>query len=175
MKYFFSLLSLILSVSFSKADSSKDFVGLLLSDIKSTQKTQNFSEQDYQCITISPAMMEKVIDLMSEKNKNEEDSNTDNNRQIIKKILSHIKSLRIFSAQHNSDTYHEYVITLLNKNKNKYKPYTTADKENTCIWLRKNKDTVIEIIQINKKEDDLKVVNFTGEMTNDFVNELLKM
>ena len=50
-----------------------------------------------------------------------------------------------------------------------------SDKENTCIWLRKNKDTVIEIIQINKKEDDLKVVNFTGEMTNDFVNELLKM
>jgi hypothetical protein len=89
--------------------------------------------------------------------------------------LPHIKSLRVFSAQQNSDAYYENVTTLLNKNKSTYKPYSTADKENTCIWLRKNKNTVIEIIQINKKEDDLKVVNFTGEMTNDFVNELLKM
>ena len=153
MKYILSLLSFILSVSFSKADVSKDFVGLLLSDIKSTQSVQNSSEEDYQCITIGPTMMEKVIDMMAEKNKNEEGSNADKNRQIIKKILPHIKSLRVFSAQQNSDAYYENVTTLLNKNKN----------------------TVIEIIQINKKEDDLKVVNFTGEMTNDFVSELLKM
>ena len=89
--------------------------------------------------------------------------------------MPHVKSLRIFQAQQNIDFYHSNATLLLNKNKKIYKPYNTAGKDSSCIWLRKNKDKVIEIVKLNKTDEDIKVVNFTGDMTDDFVAELLKM
>ncbi len=175
MKYIFCLFLSLIATGFCKADVNEDFVGLLLSDIKAEQNTNNTSEEDYSCITIGPSMMEKVLDMMSNDTEEDPAADTDTDKEHIKKILPHIKSLRIFNAQHNMDVYYNNALTLLNKNKNKYKVYNANGNETPCIWLRKNKDKVIEIIQINKQEDDLKVLNFTGDMTNDFVKELLKM
>ena len=168
------LLCIFLAIATSltcKAENNEDFVGLLLSDIKTEEYTDSTGNNDFSYITIGPAMVGKVLDMMS----NNKDADKDKDAEQIKKILSHIKSLRIFSAQHNIDFYYNGVISLLNKNKKTYKKYNSADKDVSCIWLRKNKDTVIEIVKLNKTDNDFKVVNFTGDMTDDFVNELLKM
>ena len=165
----FCLFLSAISVFPCMAETEEDFVGLLLSEIKANDCVEKLDSSDFSCITIGPAMVEKVMDMMSN------NKETDKIKEHIRKILPHVKSLRIFQAQQNIDFYHSNATLLLNKNKKIYKPYNTAGKDSSCSWLRKNKDKVIEIVKLNKTDEDIKVVNFTGDMTDDFVAELLKM
>lgn len=170
IRLFICLFLSVVTAFTCKTESQEDFVGLLLSDIKAEENAEGVSNDDYSCITIGPAMVEKVLEMMSN------NKESDKNQEQIKKVLSHIKSLRIFNAQQNIELYYNDIISLLNKKQKTYKKYTTStEKDASCIWLRKNKDKVIEIVKLNKTEDDLKIVNFTGDMTDDFVAELLKM
>lgn len=142
----------------------EDFIALLLSEIHEEGKAGG-SQEDYHCITVGPNMMEKVLDMMSR--------NTDAANSQIRKVLPHIKSLRIFNALQNRDFYVERANKLLKKNKARYKQYASNNRSN--IWLRKNRDAVIELIVLSTGDDGFKIMNLTGEMSAEFVSELLRM
>lgn len=160
------VICLLIITSNSLLKAEVDFVGLLVSDIKAGE---NSEKEGYKCITVSPSMMEKMLDMMP--------SNDAQESAQIRKVLPHIKSLRIFNSQEEeAEEYGKEAITLLDKNKDKYKPYNASKKETKSkIWLRKNKDKVVEIVMLIQNENDFKIVNFTGSMTTEFVTELLKM
>ena len=146
----------------------EDFIGLLINDIEKESSPSHAKTEEYNCITVSPTMIDKVLDVADES----EDKDTEQ----LKKILPHIKSLRIFETQQKIHYYDNAIRNLLTKNKARYKSYRAyRGQKDSNVWLRKNNDNVIEIIILSNKEDKLKVVNFTGNMTTDFVTELMKM
>ena len=147
---------------------SEDFIGLLVNKIEEESAEHHITPETYDCITVGPAMMEKVLDIT--------DDNDNEHTEQFRKVLPHIKSLRVFHTQQNIPYHRNTIQDLLSQNKTKYKLYKACQKQKKSnVWLRKSKDTVVEIIILNNKEDDLKVVNLTGDMTTDFVTELMKM
>ena len=146
-----------------------DFVALLLSNLNEEQGTgQN---EDYSCITVSPTMMDKVLKMIQEKD-------SDENDEQIQKILPNIKSMRIFSATKHPGKYYAEATELLSKKAKNYKPFKVDEKkkEKPCVWIRKNGNKVVEMIVLNKKDEEgLHIINITGNMNKSFVDELLKM
>lgn len=167
MKRFLLVFVTVFALSLSSY-ASEDFIGLLLNKIEEEGEEHHITPETYNCITVGPAMMEKVLDIT--------DDNDNEHTEQFKKVLPHIKSLRIFYTQQNIPYYTNTIQDILSQNNTKYKSYRACQKQKKSnVWLRKNKDTVVEIIILNKKEGDLKVVNLTGDMTTDFVTELMKM
>lgn len=166
-KFFLCTLFALFAAFQASAKANQDFVGLLVSTFES-QETNKETQKDYECITVSPDMMGKVLQ-MTEDNKDGSQIN---------RVLRHVKSLRIFSVNRNSKQYYSEVQELLKKHKGTYSPYKAKAKDNSapCIWLRKTGNQVIEIVMLNRTEDEgFQVVNLTGNMTKDFVTDLLKM
>lgn len=172
MKHFLSIiLTLTLSMS-AAAEVRQDFVGLLVNTLQeSGGSTAAGEDKDYECVTVSPNMMGKVFEQA-------ENSGSKQNEQL-RKVLPNIKSLRIFTASRHANRYSEAAEKLLSQYSTTYKPYRgpAQDKRKPCIWLRKNKARVIEIIMLtmSKGEETFQVLNFTGNMTKEFVTDLLKI
>ena len=168
MKHFFPMRVGVLIIAFCLLSVSmragEDFIALLLSEIHE-EGNAGSSQEDFRCITVGPNMMEKVLDMMSK--------NADTANKQIRKVLPHIKSLRIFTALQNRGFYAETANGLLTKNKSRYKHYSSNNRSK--IWLRKNRDAVIELIILSTGDDGFKILNLTGEMSAEFVSELLRM
>lgn len=162
------ILSLVLPLRIS-AESITDFVALLLNNLEEEQET--VQNEDFNCITVSPTMMDKVLKMIQKKS-------TDDNGEQIQKILPNIKSMRIFSATKHPGKYYAEATELLSKKAKNYKPFKVDEKkkEKPCVWIRKNGNKVVEMVVLDKKnEEGLHIINITGNMNKAFVDELLKM
>ena len=151
------------------AENTTDFVALLMNDLAEEQEAS--PKEEYGCITVSPAMMEKVLNMIQEKDAKENDEQ-------IKRILPHVKSMRIFTATKHIGKYYTEATTLLDKKAKSYKPFKADEKKSKkpCVWIRRNGNKVIEMVVMEKKEDEaLHIINITGDMNKAFVDELLKM
>jgi hypothetical protein len=161
------LVGMLLSLSAS-AEKAQDFVALLMSDLEEQYGVDDNDE--YGCVTVSPSMMEKMLKMLQSKDvKNDEQ---------IQRILPHVKSMRIFSATKHIDRYNTAATKLLNKNAKSYKPFKASAEKSVdpCVWVRKSGAKVIEMIVLNRKENEnFQVINITGDMNKAFVDELLKM
>ena len=171
------LLTILLCLSFLstnlRAEEKQDFVGQFVAQLQETGTDEQ--EKDYHCITVSPEMIQKMLQMAEQA----EEGNPRNEQ--IQKILPNIRSLRIFIAMRNAEDYKKQIEQLLNKKKSLYLPYQseTKEKKEPCIWLRRDKEKVIEIIALQQQEYEedsrFKVVDLTGNLNGDFVKELLKM
>jgi len=161
------LVGMLLSLTLS-AEKTQDFVAQLMSDLEEQYGVDNNDE--YGCVTVSPSMMEKMLKMLQSKDaKNDEQ---------IQRILPHVKSMRIFSATKHIDRYNTAATKLLNKNAKSYRPFKASAEKNMdpCVWVRRSGNKVIEMIVLNRKENEnFQVINITGDMSKSFVNELLKM
>jgi len=168
MKTLFSYLVVLLMSFQANAQKNTDFVTLLLNQIN--EPMENEANENFSCVTVSPVMMEKMLEMT-------QTDNSQNNEQI-QCALQHVKSMRIFSATKNMESYQNKTEQLLHKHSKRYKPLQ-ADANNTrkpCVWVRKSGKKVIEMVVINIKEKEaFNVINITGNMDKTFVNELLKM
>lgn len=169
MKYWLSFIfSLLLSLSVN-AQQAKDFVELLMNDLK--EQYQEAENEEYGCVTVSPFMMEKMLEIMQTNNSQDND--------LIERLISHVKSMRIFSATKNIDRYHAEAQQLLEKNEKQYKAFQAdAQKKDTqpCVWIRKSGQKVVEMIVLNLTEgQNFIIINLTGNMDKAFIDELLKM
>lgn len=170
MKFLLSFIISLSTVLSIGAQSKQDFVELLINTIKEDYAETNIPDNEYKCITVSPNMIGKVLQMIQNSEKKDKEQ--------INKLLPYVKSLRIFSATNHINHYYEETQKLLDKYKTTYKPYraNSNEKMTPCIWLRKNRTKVIEIIMLSRQEDNFfQVVNLTGDMTKDFVTNLLKM
>ncbi len=146
-----------------------DFVALLMSRLEEKQETAQ--KEEYGCVTVSPAMVEKVLKMMQEKNEDENDEQ-------IQKILPNIKSMRIFSTTKHANKYYAEATKLLSRKAKSYKPFKADEKKDKkpCVWIRKNGNNVIEMVVLDKKDEEkFHIINITGNMNKAFVDELLKM
>lgn len=117
------------------------------------------------CATVSPSMIERMMQLPAE-----EDNAS------IKQVLSHLKSIRVVTAANPEETprLHEQAEALAKKNARRYKPY--ANDGNKSVYMRRRGELILEIVLIaSHPEGTFSIVNLTGNMDDDFISQLLKI
>jgi len=116
------------------------------------------------CVTISPNMMEKVMNL----DVHNEDKMMD--------MISKLKSMQMLTTQVNGQKYYKEALSVLEKNSGRFVSFLTFDdkSENFQIMVRKKKDAIIELVMLMREDDNFTVINFTGNMSKDFIARLAK-
>lgn len=149
------------------AQTEEDFVGLLMSNLSESAGAES---DEYQCTSVSPSMMEKMLQVMQ--------TRSNENIETIKRLLPHIKSMRIFTACKHIDQYQDQTLKLLAEKSKSYKSFSRDAKsvQSPSVWLRRCGKKVVEMIVLSRKgNQNFNVINLTGDMDKAFVNDLLKM
>lgn len=160
MKKILSLLmTAIASVSMT-AQNSQDFASKFMQ--------QCDEDTAVQCITVSPKMMEKLT-KQADANRNE------NMAQAIQKL----KSARIVTASVHGDEYYRKAEELLEKNRQRFsrnKDFRNGSAHGSFYTRKTRSGDTVELImlQTDSVKGNAVIVNLTGDIDNDFVNNLTK-
>lgn len=142
---------------------SQQAIGVQGQDFASRFMHEVQKDTTIRCETISPKMLETLM-----KNEEEEKERT-------KSLISKLKSVRIINAPKRSVSYFQKAETLLENNKNRFQEISEDRNDETKkIFLRKKDDVILELVLLNldSLQNKLTIVNLTGEMDNDFIQEL---
>lgn len=140
-------------------------------DFASKFMSEFTKDQILHCQTISPKMMDKLVDIP------ENDIDENNNEMPTSFLLSKLKSARIVTAESEGKKYFHQALQLIEKNKNRFTPLTESPSgKNNQIYVRKHNDIIIELIMLNLNDHEhlFTIVNFTGEMDDQFIKLLSK-
>lgn len=125
-----------------------------------------------QCRTISPKMMERLIQVHEGK------EHTEAGKQHIHYFLSKLKSARIITGSRKGETYYRHAEELMARNKNRFSPLmgaTDAPPEpGKALYVRKRQDVIVELVmlRLDVGQNVFNAVNFTGEMDDEFIQLL---
>lgn len=110
--------------------------------------------------------MEEVLKIDSQKGNEEE----------MRSIMANLKSMQIVSSKTNGDFYFNKAEEIIEKNANRFEPFLSFNdrNENCRIMVRKKEKTIIELVMFSHKEDSFQVINFTGNMNDEFIDNLVK-
>ena len=116
------------------------------------------------CVTISPTMMQKVMKIDVE------------DEDVMMDMISKLKSMQMLTANVNGQKYYKEALGVLNKNANRFKPYISFEdkSQNFQIMTRKKRYTIVELVMLICEDDKFTVINFTGNMSKDFIAKLAK-
>lgn len=120
------------------------------------------------CVTISPAMMEKLT-------KQADAGRNTNIAQAIQKL----KSARIVTASTRGKEYFNRAEELLKKNPQRFsrnKDYRNGSTRGTFYTRKTRKGDTVELIMLHTDtvKGNAVIVNLTGDIDNDFINNLTK-
>ena len=151
------------------------FIGWLATFIAIAAQAQN--EQDFasrfmslyahqstlQCTTVSPLMLERMMQLPDV----EENDHT-------RQVLSQLKSIQMANNTdwHDSDWLYNKALRLANRNDKRYKPY--AQRQSKRLYVRRRGKYIVEMVLFMKHDRHFRLINLTGNMTDDFLKELFK-
>lgn len=145
----------------------------LLSITAWAQKEQDFASRfmalyakgtTMTCTTVSPLMMERMLRLPS----------VEDNEQT-KDVLKQVKSIRVVSNTSTEETVHLYekAISLAQCNKARY--HLQSEENEKKLYARRRGKVVVELVLITKQNDHLSLVNLTGNMSDKFMEQLLRI
>lgn len=139
----------------SVAVSAQDFASRFMAEHK--------SDLNLTCISISPRMMEEVLKVNVE-----EDGNK------ILDIISNLKSMQMVSAEKDGTKYFKKALDILNKNSNRFEPFLSFnDSLQDCkIMVRKKNGVILELVMLMNQSGKFFVINFTGNMSDDFIDQV---
>lgn len=146
---------------------------LLSTATASAQKEQDFASRfislhgegtSLSCTTISPSMTEQMISLPSvEEN------------EAIKEVLSQLKSIRMAINEDESETdlLFDQAVSLAQKNARRYQ--AKVEEETKKLYVRERNNLVVEMVLLMKLENLFYLIDLTGNMTEDFLEQVLKI
>lgn len=148
------------------------FLLALLSVAALAQKEEDFASRfmslhangtSLECTTVSPLMMERLMELPS----------VEANDQT-RKVLSQLKSIRMVSSSGpgNSQQFYEKAAELARRNPNRYKLYAAEGSKR--LYLRRHGGQVVEIV-LFMQDEQFCLINLTGSMTEEFLEQVLKI
>lgn len=152
MKRILSLLFLCLTLALgAQAQHEQDFASIFMKQYAEGTGTQ--------CNTISPAMIEKML------NTQEIDTET-------RETLQHIKSVRMIINKKPDETckLFQKAEQLFSQNKARYALY--AQYEGKKVYVRKKKDLIVELVLLTNPEA-LLIIDITGTLPESFVKKLI--
>lgn len=117
-----------------------------------------------ECTTISPLMLERMMQLPDVEGSN-----------AAKQVLSQLKSIRMVSntAPSESTSLYAKALNLATRNGARYKPY--ADEQDKRLYVRRRGKYIVEMVLFMKQEKLFRLINLTGNMTDDFLHQLLNI
>ncbi len=148
-------------------------IGLLLSVTSWAQNEQDFASRymalyaqgtSLSCTTVSPLMMERLLQLPS----------VEGNEQM-KQVLSQLKSIRMASNTDSDETtrLHRLAVKLARRNAARYKIWgSQGDK---MLFTRRRGKVIVELVLIMKKSGHFCLVDLTGNMGEQFIEQILKI
>ena len=156
-----------------------DFVAQIMERVSKTPK--NFPASEYENITVGPAMIKSVLDMMGdEDNMDFLPGDNTNGMGELKGVLEDVKSLRMFIVKDKADKYNALVKQLFNKNKRIYKEFTASDQlgDNKHVYTRQSGNNVVEIVLVEEAAGENKsfqILDLTGSFSDGFFNKLMKI
>lgn len=150
------LLILLMSIiSFSL--SAQDFASRYLENHKPDDKLT--------WVTVSPKMMEKVMKL-----------NVDGDDQGMMDIISKLKSMQMLNTKEGGRKYYKEALVVLDKNSDRFEPYLSYESKemDLQIMIRKKRKVIVELVMLICEDENFTVINFTGNMSGDFISRLAK-
>ena len=134
------------------------------------QKEQDFASRymalyakgsSLECTTVSPLMMDKLLKLPSV----EEYSTT-------KKVLAQIKSIRMITNANPAETalLYDNALKLARQNPKRYR--LQAEEKEKKIYVRHRGKLIVEIVLLMKNDTRLNLINLTGNMNENFLQQL---
>ena len=137
-------------------------------DFVSKFMDQCSDKDSIQCQTISPKMMEKLVEVQLQQKE-------ENNDEVSGYLLSKLKSARIITANKHCEKLFHKASQLIEKNKNRFVPLgnDSTDKKNQ-IFIRKHDDIIRELVMLSLASENhiFTIINFTGEMDDEFIESL---
>jgi archaellum biogenesis ATPase FlaH len=106
------------------------------------------------CITISPKMMQEILE------------NDDNKDEDVVDIIADLKSMQMCTSKVNAATYFDDALSLADKNRSLFETVTSHnDKDRKSrVVVRKRRNTVIELVMMMCDGRGFSLINFTGKI-----------
>ncbi len=154
LKVIFALLVSMLMSLTAGAQNEQDFASHFMA--------QYAAHTTLQCTTVSPLMLEKMMQLPNVEN----DSET-------QQMLSQLKSIRLVRNTQTSETSQllSNALSMIKRNAARYKLY--GEQQGKCLYVRYRNDLIVEMVLIMQHDHLLHIINLTGNMTKGFLNHLI--
>ncbi len=116
------------------------------------------------CTTVSPLMMERMLQLPS----------VEDNEQM-KQVFSQLKSIRMVSNSDDSESqrFHQLAVKLARRNSARYKLW--GRKGDDLLYTRRRGRITVEVVLILNRHSNFYLVDLTGNMNDQFISQLLKI
>ncbi len=137
-------------------------VAVVAQDFASRFMDEHKGDKNLTCISVSPKMMEEMLKADTEKDES------------MLAIISNLKSMQLLSSSINGADYYKKAVGILNRNSHRFEPFLVFDdeKENGKIMVRRKKGEIIELVMLVNEGPQFLVINFTGNMSDKFIDEL---
>ena len=137
-------------------------VSIAAQDFASRFMNEHKEDKNLTCISVSPKMMEEMLKIDAGK----EESLSD--------IISSLKSMQLLSSSVDGAGYYKEAIGILNRNSHRFEPFLAFEdeKESGQIMVRRKNGEIIELVMLVKEGTQFLVINFTGNMSDKFIDEL---
>lgn len=91
-------------------------------------------------------------------------------------MISKLKSMQMLTSQSNGQKYYKEALGVLDKNQDRFKPFVSFEdkSENFQIMVRKKRSAIIELVMLMCENENFTIINFTGNMSKDFIDMLAK-
>ena len=138
----------------SVAVSAQDFASRFLSEYE--------SDSNLVCITIIPKMMREIMK-----------SDVERDDEVLE-IISNLKSMQMLTSEVKGQKYYDAALKVVEKNPGRFEPFLSfKDKSANCqIMVRKKNDAIIELVMLMHDKNHFAVINFTGNMSPEFISQL---
>ena len=138
----------------SVAVSAQDFASRFLSEYE--------SDSNLVCITISPKMMREIMK-----------SDVERDDEVLE-IISNLKSMQMLTSEVKGQKYYDAALKVVEKNPGRLEPFLSfKDKSANCpIMGREKNDALIDLVMLMHDKNHFAVINFTGNMSPEFISQL---
>lgn len=151
-----AMLMLVMTMTGSLVTSAQDFASRFMMDFS--------KDTTIHCQTISPKMMERLVDMHRGKN----------DRTEARQLIAKLKSARIIQGA-DKPKYFLHAEKMLKHNRQRFIPlHQSTAHGNNQIFVRRKEDYIIELIMLSKDSTagTFTIVNLTGDMDDEFIRVL---
>lgn len=151
-----AMLMLVMTMTGCLVTSAQDFASRFMMDFN--------KDTTIRCQTISPKMMERLVDMHRGKD----------DRTEARKLIAKLKSARIIQGA-DKPKYFLHAEKMLKHNRQRFIPlHQSTAHGNNQIFVRRKEDYIIELIMLNKDSaaGTFTIVNLTGDMDDEFIRVL---
>lgn len=133
-------------------------------DFVSKYMDENANDSTLTCISVSPKMMEEIL----------ESSVGKNDTTGVADIIAKLKSMQIINSLEEGDIHFQRAENLARKNSARFKELAFYDEgdDRARIFVREQKNQIVELVLLRQEASRFTVINFTGDMDRDFIEQL---